>query len=181
MSEQVVNPPEELKSVFMYRLWDGQKIRWKFEVDKDMVIVREGPVDPNFARNVPVGLMGRPPIHTGMHIPPHPDPAKIAAAQAQHAEEARTRHKQALTARGIKYKELENGAILIEEVPEKEKQIMQFLDLAATCPDIPGMAMVRDAYKEEYEALGGTACPSCQLNGLHRKYRNILESNIFKK
>lgn len=179
--ETPVAPAEELKSIFMYRMWDRQKIRWKFEVDKDMVIIREGPVDPNFSSNLPVGMMGRPPIPAHIPIKERLGPAEIAAQQAKHAAESLERHKKSLDARGIKYKHLENGSILIEEIPTKEKQIMQFFDLKQACPDISGMQTIRDAYKTEHTSLGGNACPSCQLNGLMRKYRNILETSVFAK
>lgn len=179
-AETPTQDAEELKTIFMYRMWDKQKIRWKFEVNKDMVIVREGPADPSMRNLLPTGLMGLPPIGTNRPINARPTPEERAAHQAEHAKEARERHMRSLAARGIKYEQLENGSILIKEVPEKEKQIMQFFDMKAECPHVQGMQAIRDAYKTEFEAMGGTACPSCQLNGLMRKYRGILESTILK-
>jgi hypothetical protein len=147
--------PKNLKKIYMYKMIQGNKVRWKFEVDSDMVIVSEGPAEIQ-ASNIPPAAPGPKPVTM------QPD------AMAQ--------YKRVLEERGIKYSMTEGGQIVVNEIPTTEKTIMQFFDLNAPCPD--GLADVRDRYKYEYDQAGGAACPACQLNGLQRKYREILKARL---
>lgn len=166
MSDEVVNDPNKLRQIYMFRMINGQRMRWVFEVDSTMLVVREGPADP--------GQMGRN-LQATASLPPS------AQLEQKRKEDALTSYKASLDERGIKYTVNDNGQIIITSRPEKEMHIMQFLDVSAsTCPDVPGMAELRAAYMDEYKTLGGTACPGCQLNTLQRKYRNLLNEKVFK-
>lgn len=154
---QVVIP--NVRKIYMYRMIQGNKVRWKFEVDNQMVILNEGPAetqDPSVQQNNAVP--GTKPIA----IPP----------------DARAQYQRLLEERGIKYSMTPNGQLIVNEIPNSEKIIMQFFDLNAPTPDIKGLETIRERYKQEYEQAGGAACPSCQLNTLQRKYRAILKSSI---
>jgi hypothetical protein len=148
--------PKPFRVIYMFRMVNGEKVRWKFEVDNQMVIMSEGAAPTN-----PIIEAAKPPINKVNQV----DPIDI--------------YKRTLTERGINYTVSPTGQIIIAGIPEKEKQIMQFFDLNKECPDIPGMETIRNNYKEEYNQLGGASCPSCQMNSLQRKYRAILDQKLF--
>jgi hypothetical protein len=161
MSEntQAAVPTPKVRSIYMYRMVQGEKIRWKFEVDNQMVILSEGPADnqtTEVQRNNAV-----------------PGPKIIDMAP-----NALDQYKKVLEERGIKYNTTSTGQVIIQDIPNKEKIIMQFFDLNAPCPDVPGLEDIRTRFKQEYDQAGGAACPSCQLNTLQRKYREILKYKI---
>ena len=81
--------------------------------------------------------------------------------------------------RGISYKVNEQGQILITNVPQREKEILQFLDLTKPCPEVAGMSKLRELYQNEINGTGGAACPPCQLNSIQRKYRFLLNKDIY--
>lgn len=164
MSTQLENPEPlpaapmmALRSIYMYRMVDGNKIRWKFQVDPHMVIVSEGPAETQDAAAQKSNVVPSP-------ISANPD----ALAQ----------YKKVLEERGIKYSVTPSGQVIVNEVPNSEKLIMQFFDLNSPDPAIANIGPIRDRYKEEYLQAGGAACPACQLNGLQRKYREILKAKI---
>jgi hypothetical protein len=165
MSEEIVTPTP--RTIYLNRLINGNKVKWKFEVNEEMVIVSEGPVDPMF-----MGNRSRPAPAPGDN---KQVPETIEASRAAHIE----RYKQSLSERNIDYKVNEQGQIIISNLPQKEKDIVQFFNLDAECPDVKGMNLLRDMYRKEYETLGGTACPSCQLGSLQRKYRHLLDKDIY--
>lgn len=167
MSDEAVNDPNKLRQIYMFRMINGQRLRWVFEVDSTMLVVREGPADPGqMSKNFQAAA-----AVVGSH----------AQIDQKRKEEALASYKASLDERGIKYTVNDNGQIIITSRPEKEMQIMQFLDVsAAGCPDVPGMPELRAAYMDEYKTLGGSACPGCQLNTLQRKYRNLLNEKVFK-
>lgn len=152
-------PQQQLRSIYMFRMVQGNKVRWKFEVDNQMVIINEGPAEtqPHTSANNDVALTPRP-----VTVPP----------------DAMEQYKKVLEERGIKYSMTATGQVVINEIPNKEKIIMQFFDLNAPCPEVDGIKAIRDRYKEEYDQAGGAACPSCQLNTLQRKYREILKVRL---
>jgi hypothetical protein len=157
MSDVPQTKSAPLKSIYMYRMVQGNKIRWKFEVDNQMVIVSEGPADvqePATHKNTP--LTGVRPVS----VPPN----------------AMEHYKKVLDERGIKYSMTEAGQVVINDIPSSEKTIMQFLDLNAPCPI--GLEAIRAQFKTEYDQAGGAACPACQLNTLQRKYREILKAKL---
>jgi len=147
-----------LRSIYMYRMVQETKIRWKFEVDNQMVIVREGPAEIQEPAAQKSAFL--PGSHTVNNVPPN----------------AMDQYKKVLDERGIKYSMTEAGQVVINSIPTAEKTIMQFLDLNAPCPE--GFEAIRAQFKKEYEQAGGAACPACQLNTLQRKYREILKSKI---
>jgi hypothetical protein len=150
------------RSIFMHRMVQGNKIRWKFEVDDQMVIISEGPAEnQELAIQQNTTLPGAHPVS----VPP----------------DALSQYKKILEERGIKYSITPTGQVIVNEVPNSEKMIMQFFDLHApdpNMPEIPDLGPIRERYKQEYDQAGGAACPACQLNGLQRKYREILKARI---
>ncbi len=157
MSDIPQHQAAPLRSIYMYRMVQETKVRWKFEVDNQMVIVREGPAE-----------MQEPATRKGASLPgPH---------AVNVPPNAIDQYKKVLDERGIKYSMTETGQVVINTIPNSEKTIMQFLDLNAPCPE--GFEAIREQFKKEYEQAGGAACPSCQLNTLQRKYREILKSKI---
>jgi hypothetical protein len=165
MSEEIVAPTT--RTIFLTRIINGNKVKWKFEVNEEMVILSEGPLDPMHminSRRPPLPFEGRKQV-----------PETIEAQRAQHIE----RYKQSLSERNIDYNVNEQGQIIINNLPQKEKDIVQFFNLDLECPDVKGMNLLRDMYRKEYETLGGTSCPSCQLGSLQRKYRHLLDKDIY--
>jgi hypothetical protein len=160
MSEvQQTAPKPKARIIYMYRMVQGNKVRWKFEVDNQMVILNEGPAEnQSLAVQQDISLPGPKPVDL--------QPDKMA------------QYKKVLEERGITYSTTSTGQVIIQDIPNKEKIIMQFFDLNAPCPDVPGLADIREKFKQEYEQAGGAACPSCQLNTLQRKYREILKHRI---
>lgn len=159
MSDTPQDKPQALRSIYMYRMVQGNKVRWKFEVDNQMVIVSEGPAEQQdtAAQNSAVVAGPRP-----VTIPPN----------------AIDQYRKVLDERGIKYSMTETGQVVINDIPNKEKIIMQFFDLSVPCPTGYELEPIREKFKQEYEQAGGAACPSCQLNTLQRKYREILNAKI---
>ena len=153
-------PAAAVRSIYMYRMVEGNKIRWKFQVDPQMVIISEGPAENQDTAAQKSNIVPSP-------ISANPD----ALAQ----------YKKVLEERGIKYSVTASGQVVVNEVPSSEKLIMQFFDINAPDPTIlaiPDIGAIRERYKEEYTQAGGAACPACQLNGLQRKYREILKARI---
>jgi len=160
MSEtQQTEPKPRARIIYMYRMVQGNKVRWKFEVDNQMVILNEGP-----AENQPTEIQQNTSI-------PGPKPVDLQP-------DAMMQYKKVLEERGITYSTTSTGQVIIQDIPAKEKIIMQFFDLNAPCPDVPGLEDIRNRYKQEYDQAGGAACPSCQLNTLQRKYREILKAKL---
>lgn len=159
MSDTPQLPTRKLRNIFMFRMVQGNKIRWKFEVDDQMVIVNEGPAE-----------VQDPAAQKGDAIP-GPRPITVPP-------DAMAQYKKVLEERGIKYSMTPNGQVVINDIPTNEKIIMQFFDLNAPCPDVDGLAAIRERYKQEYDQAGGAACPACQLNTLQRKYREILKAKL---
>ena len=151
--------PPPIRNIYMYRMVQGNKVRWKFEVDNQMVIINEGPAE-----------VQEPAVQQSTAVP-GPKPVSVPP-------DALAQYKKILEERGIKYSMTPNGQVIVNEIPDKEKMIMQFFDLNAPAPDVPGIEQIRERYKQEYEQAGGAACPSCQLNTLQRKYREILKAKI---
>ena len=152
-------PKQQLRSIYMFRMVQGNKIRWKFEVDNQMVIINEGPAE---VQSTAVQQSESAAL---------PRPATVAP-------DAIDQYKKVLEERGIKYSMTTAGQVVINEIPPTEKIIMQFFDLNVPCPEVPGLEDIRNRYKQEYDQAGGAACPSCQLNTLQRKYREILKVRL---
>lgn len=159
MSDTSQEQPKKVRSIYLFKMLNGVKTRWKFDVDSDMVILEEGPSP----------------------LPTQNEVIKISGDQAQAAikQTAIDRYKKTLDERGIKYTVTDEGQIVVTSVPNQERQILQFFDLKQPCPDVEGMAAIRSAYEAEYIKAGGDACPGCQLNSIQRKYRSILEVKVF--
>lgn len=159
MSDIPQTKQQALRSIYMYRMVQGNKVRWKFEVDNQMVIVSEGPAEQQDAATQNSGAVaGQRPITV--------------------APNAIDQYKKVLEERGIKYSMTEAGQVVINDIPNKERIIMQFFDLNVPCPVGLDLEPIRERFKQEYEQAGGAACPSCQLNTLQRKYREILQAKI---
>lgn len=154
-TENTVAPAMPTRSLYFFKVINGNRVRWKLDVDPHMTIVGEGP-----AENRPAPQQVLP--ETGQ-LPP-----------SAHLDN----YKRMLDARGIKYTVSEQGQISINEIPENEKAIMQFFNMNEQCPAGDGLAELREQYKKEFEAIGGQGCSSCQLNGLQRKYREILKNKL---
>jgi hypothetical protein len=159
MTEVTPPKPQALRAIYMYRMIQGNKVRWKFEVDNQMIIVNEGPAE-----------VQEPSVQKSDAVP-GPRPITVPP-------DAVAQYKKILEERGIKYSMTTAGQVVINEIPNKEKVIMQFFDLNAPCPEGLGLEPVRERYKQEYDQAGGAACPACQLNTLQRKYREILKEKI---
>lgn len=162
MSTQLEKPQSApatpaIRNIYMYRMVEGNKIRWKFQVDPHMTIVSEGPAENQDS------------IAQQSNVVPSPINAN---------PDALAQYRKVLEERGIKYSVTPNGQVVVNEIPTSEKMIMQFFDLLAPDPAIPDVGPIRERYRQEYEQAGGAACPSCQLNGLQRKYREILKAKI---
>lgn len=158
METETTDTTVKLRSIYMYRMVNGVKTRWKFEVDKEMIIVNEGPV------NTPI---------PGKAVEPE---SEISAAQAK----VLASYKRVLDGRGVSYDITNSGQLIIKNVPDNEKLIQQFLDFNSVMED-PALAALKEAYKSEYASLGGVACTGCQLGGLQRKYREKVQSAINDK
>ena len=148
-----------VRNIFMYRMVQGNKVRWKFEVDNQMVIINEGPAD------------NQDPAVQQANVVPGPRPVAVPP-------DAMTQYKKILEERGIKYSMTPAGQVIVNEIPKEETLIMQFFELDKPAPDIQGIEPIRERYKQEYEQAGGAACPACQLNTIQRKYREILRARI---
>lgn len=149
--------PSGTRNIYMYRMVGDQKVRWRFEVDSQMVIVSEGAATNLTGAGKPAALVD-------------------SAGQRSDIEA----YKRTLTDRGITFTVGDGGQILIGHVPQTEQDIILFLDVNnkhATF-SYPGWDALRDVYFKEYAALGGSECPSCQLGGLQRKYREKLKTII---
>jgi hypothetical protein len=146
-----------LRKIFMYKMIQGNKVRWQFEVDSEMIIVSEGPAE----NQTPAAAA----------VAPGPKPVAMQP-------DAMDKYKKVLEERGIKYSMTANGQIVVNEIPTQEKMIMQFFDLNTPCPEGLGWEDIRTKYKYEYDQAGGSACPACQLNTLQRKYREILKARL---
>jgi hypothetical protein len=152
-------PMPKIRNIFMYRMVQGHKVRWKFEVDDQMIIVAEGPAESqenSVQQNTAL---------------PGPHPVSVPP-------DALAQYKKVLEERGIKYSVTPSGQVIVNEIPSSEKMIMQFFEMNAPDPDIPGVGPIKERYRQEYDQAGGAACPACQLNGLQRKYREILKAKI---
>lgn len=146
-----------LRSIFMYRRINGTLVRWKFEVDNQMLIYREGPADPTAM----VGTSNATDTPQRRH---------------DHALEG---HKRNLDARGIKYVINDAGQIVVTHVPAKEKFITEFLDIKREAVDniTAPLLQLRTKYIAEVNASGGATCPGCMLSGIQRKYRESMNTS----
>lgn len=155
-----------LRSLFLYKIIQGHKIKWEIKVDSQMVIVEEGPANmfqfntimvPQAAAAENVAEEAAK-IHTGSHI---------------------DKYKAILDSRGIKYSVNENGQIIVSDVPVAEKKTMQFFDLSMPAPDGEGVAALREKYKNEIDEAGGVdGCTACKMNAIQRKYRELLKDKL---
>ena len=161
MSEPALPTPAvpAIRNIYMYRMVQGNKVRWKFEVDTQMVIIREGPADTQEA------------AVRQNNVVPGPQPVSMPP-------DAMTQYKKILEERGIKYSITPTGQVIVNEIPSSEQMIMQFFDLDKPAPAIEGIEPIRERYKQELDQAGGAACTACQLNALQRKYREILKAKI---
>lgn len=142
------------REILLWRVIGDKKIRWKFVVDEEMVIVNEGPAD-----RTPGG-----PGNPLMNIESRKDGKSPTQAYTD-----------LLTERGYEFEVADTGQIIVTHMPKKEKDYASFFNLEVTCPDIPGWSNLREAYKDELTKLGGDKCPGCTKATLMRKYRALLE------
>lgn len=161
------NEPVNIRSLYLYKYINGHKIKWRIRVDPEMVIIDEGPDSIHDLNNAV--------INAGKPLPENVG-ALVAAAATNNPV---NNYKKVLDERGIKYDTNEAGQIIVKEIPTNEKLIMQFFDLSVSAPDYAGVPELREKYKEEIEAAGGTSgCTGCKLNGLQRKYRELLKGKF---
>lgn len=164
--EPATLPQKYFRSIFFYRIVQGQKIKWEIKVDDQMVVIEEGPAVLHQFNSAVVGQLNTP-VNVGEEV------------SKRYQVSPMDNYKRILDERGIKYTTNENGQIIVSDVPTKEKMTMQFLDLNAPPPAGDGIAELREKYKNEVEEAGGTAgCSSCKLNTIHRKYREILKARL---
>jgi len=154
-----------MKQIFMFRNINGVRVRWLFEVDEQMTIINERPADPQALAQVQSTEPGVRAKNINMA-------AKVDEMRKANLE----RHKKELEARGINYIINDKGQIIISNIPEKEKDILRFFNLNGDYEGSDSMQELRARYKAEIEALGGESCPSCQLNTIQRKYREMINS-----
>ena len=159
------NAIPRIRSIFVYRNVNGRRTKWRMDLDDQMNVLAEMPVDDRPLPNTPPHLKS----NTTIVAP------EIGAKAAEHIE----RYKKSLDERGISYKVNEQGQILITNVPQREKEILQFLDLTKPCPEVAGMSKLRELYQNEINGTGGASCPPCQLNSIQRKYRFLLNKDIY--
>lgn len=154
------------RSLFLYKIIKGHKVKWEIKVDDQMVILEEGPANVLQLNTI---MLGQAPatenvadeaakIHFGSHI---------------------DRYKSILDSRGIKYVVNENGQIIVSDVPAAEKKMMQFFDLSSPAPDGEGVDVLREKYKNEIDEAGGVdGCTACKMNAIQRKYRELLKDKL---
>jgi hypothetical protein len=84
-----------------------------------------------------------------------------------------------LKMRGIKYHVAENGSVIIDYLPSRERVITKFFSKTEPCPsEIQDCNGLREAYALEIEQMGGEGCTGCQLNKVRNRYRDILTSML---
>jgi hypothetical protein len=155
-----------LRSLFLYKIIKGHKVKWEIKVDDQMVIVEEGPASA---------------LQFNTIMLPQASAAENVAKEAakMHLGSHIDRYKSILDSRGIKYVVNENGQIIVNTVPAAEKNTMQFFDLSSPAPDGEGFAALREKYKNEIEEAGGLkGCTACKMNSIQRKYRELLKDII---
>ena len=167
ITEATIPPPRlNLRSLFLYKMIQGHKIKWEIKVDDAMVIMEEGPANIQQLNTI---LSGQP-------APPENVADRITKTLPITPAD---NYRRVLDERGIKYSTAENGQIIVNEIPHKEKMIMQFFDLNSPAPDGDGVSELREKYKEEIEQAGGTAgCTGCKLNSIQRKYRELVKDKF---
>ncbi len=178
-----------MRTIFVQRMVNGAPVKWRMDVDENMVVLSEGPADSfnDKQPNMPVEAMLRGNAAMHAHIAELQASARSRQAETNpgavkspqdHAVEA---YKRALDSRGIKYTVNDKGQVIVTNVPVREKQIIQFFDLDQPTPDVPGMEDIRTNYKNELEQMQASSCTTCQINALQRKYRDVLMRTVFSQ
>jgi hypothetical protein len=159
-------PPVNLRSIYLYKIIQGHKIKWQIKVNNEMVIIDEGPANVAQFNNILAGKV-EPPTNVAGEV------------TKTYSLTPTDNYKKVLDARGIKYNTTANGQIMVQEVPYKEKMIMQFFDMDAPPPTGDGVDALRAKYRQEIEEAGGTAgCTGCKLNSIQRKFRELLKDKF---
>lgn len=138
------------KEEMILRLWKrgagGQKVAHHIVIDKEQVILREGPPE----------------------VVNPAAPAPVAVAPAPHNELT-----DRLAKLGIGYRS-ENNQLIITHVPAAEQLALEFFVEGRPCP-FPDCEPLRAAYQKELQSLEAGDCTDCEKGVLIRKYREIIE------
>ncbi len=159
------NTAPKIRSIFVYRNVNNRRTKWRMDLDEHMNVLLESPIEE---RPLPI-------TPNNLKVNNNTTEVPSAVQNQEHIE----RYKKSLDERGIAYKVNEQGQILITNVPQREKDILQFLDLDKPCPEVPGMAALRELYTNEINGVGGASCPPCQRNTIQRKYRYLINKDIY--
>lgn len=145
----------EIRYLYLYRP-DGQggRQRWRFTVDVAMNIMREEPCRADGT----VEHLGDPVTRVA---------AEIASPQLR-----------ALASKGVSY-HMQGRSIHLDHIPDREMQVNTFFVETLPCPaGIPGCEDLRARYLEDRRVLLAGGCKSCELGGLQKKYRTIVEDRL---
>lgn len=82
----------------------------------------------------------------------------------------------ALAARGIQFHKDAEGRVIVDSVPELEKEILSFFSQRPCW--FPECEALRAKYKAEVEAAGGAGCTACDHGAIIRKYRPLIEKAL---
>jgi hypothetical protein len=143
--------------IFLNRMINGERKKFRFTVDAQMTIVEETPVEDAVTLT-----------------PANPDNHGASSPQL-------SPQMQWLKSRGYKFKVEPDGRLHILHTPELEIQIAKFFVPTTECP-FPECEDLRQRYLADMEALKGEdgKCKSCDIGALQRKYRDVVSKNIEK-
>jgi hypothetical protein len=148
-----------VRHIFLYRVVDGKRQKFRFTIDAQMTIVTEEPCHEN-------GV----PFDVTEHL-------KSKNLQTEAAIAASPQLKQ-LKSRGFEF-HISEGQVHLDHIPELELHIAQFYIPEVECP-FPGCESLRAKYLAELAELQGgeRVCSSCEIGDLQQKYRNVIVRHI---
>ena len=143
--------------IFLNRMVNGERKKFRFTVDAQMTILEETPVEDTA-------------------------PSKHVNSDAHGASAPQLSPQlQWLKSRGYKFKVESDGRLHILHTPEIEIEIAKFFVPDTECP-FPDCEDLKQRYTAELDALKGEdgKCRSCDIGALQRKYRDVVKKNIEK-
>lgn len=164
-----------MKEYNVYRLIGVSRIPWKIVVDDHDTVIHEGPSEVSEDLNIDKNIENKinvikAEVEVEQTKAPDNSPVFAPPGSGKVLEDA---GRKLLQQRGIKFHE-EDGKIIIDELPDRERIIYKFLE-SEECPqEIPNCEGIRKMFKDEIEDAGGENCKQCDKNRIRNKYREIL-------
>jgi len=147
-------PVPDVRYMYLYRVINGQKQKFRFTVDPQLTILEEVPCREDGA------------VLSEIASSKLTIPANISDRE--------------IYRKGYSFHKLSEDSTFIDGVPPTEAKLHAFFIPHEPCP-FPGCEPLREAYLEERRKLAethGGVCPSCQAGALQRKYKTIVERHM---